>query len=232
MKFYKLMKNLDKIVCLHCIEDKERFEYISGVLRELDLLDITYISEFTKLETINLKIGNSLPQLKTVYYDSFGGEIYNSVFSCMYNWLQLISQSKAKYNSIICIEDDIEFHCSKQELESVLDQIPDDADIVLLGYGFIPYYINGKDIYLKFRNSQLFTKLNQQFKLAGMFAVWMNQKGMDYYLKYVQDKCCCSDVIWSDIDNDLQREMNVNIYICNKPTINPSKELPSVILKQ
>lgn len=230
------MKNLDKILCLHCYEDKERYNYITDVLNKVDLLDITYISEFTKLD-INLEIGKSLDRLHEPYYDYCEKEIkptiYANVFSCMYNWLQLVSLAYYKYDNIVCIEDDIKFDCDKKTFIECIEKIPEDADIVLLGYIFSNgYKINGFDEWIRIKNTELFTKLNSNYKLTGMYAVWMNKRGMDYYLKYIQTNCHPSDLLFSDIDNELQKEMNINIYVCNKATINHNYRLQSKINKE
>lgn len=227
------MKNLDKILCLHCYEDKERYNYIIDVLNKVNLLDITYISEFTKLD-INLEIGKSLSRLRDPYYDYYekhkNNRIYASVFSCMYNWLQLISLAYYKYDNILCIEDDIKFDCDKETFTECIENIPEDADIVILGYLFSNgYKNNGYEEWIEIKNSELFTKIDFNYKLIGMYAVWMNKRGMDYYLKYIQTNCCSSDTLFSDIDNELQKEMNINIYICNKPTINHNFGIQSTI---
>ena len=227
------MKKLDKILCLHCYEDKERYNYITDILNTVDLLDITYISEFTKPD-INLEIGKSLIRLRDPYYDYYekhrNNKIYANVFSCMYNWLQLISLAYYKYDNILCIEDDIKFDCDKETFIECIEKIPEDADIVLLGYTFSNgYKINGYDEWIETKNGELFTKINSNYKLIGMYAVWMNKRGMDYYLKYIQTNCCSSDTLFSDIDNELQKEMNINIYVCNKPTINHNFGIQSTI---
>ena len=59
----------------------------------------------------------------------------------------------------------------------------------------------------------------------------MNKRGMDYYLKYIQTNCCASDLLFCNIDNELQKEMNINIYVCNKATINHNFYLQSKIRK-
>lgn len=210
------MKNLDKILCLHCYEDKERYNYITNVLNKIDLLDISYISEFTKLD-INLEIGKCLTRLHDPYYDyqekTCKNTIYANVFSCMYNWLQLISLAYYKYDNIVCIEDDIKFDCDKETFIECIKKIPEDADIVLLGYSFNHGYINnGFGEWIKIKNTELFTKIKSNYKLCGMFAVWMNKRGMDYYLKYIQTNCQASDLLFSNNGNELQKKMNINIY--------------------
>lgn len=229
--------NVDKIYCLHCLEDKDRYDFIINNIINYggeELLNQTYITEYTKL-SINTYIGDTLNKLHTPYYDgikSGNNNVYGNVFSCMYNWLQMISHAyKSNYDSILCIEDDIIFDENINEFNHYLNDIPEDADIILFGYKFSGgYAINGSSDFNLKKNSMKYIKTNNDYKLTGMFGVYFNKRGMEYYLKYIQQNICCSDLIFVDINNIIQKEMNINIYICNKEFIKHNYNFSSLIV--
>lgn len=54
----------------------------------------------------------------------------------------------AYYNNldrVVIMEDDILFHKDKSYIEKMFNSIPEDADIVKLGFGFCPYYLEHYD---------------------------------------------------------------------------------------
>lgn len=216
-----MYENIDKVLCLHCLEDTERYEHITKELDKVGLLSKCYISEFTKLP-LNKKIGNMLTELHTPYYNSFKHNVYGAVFSCMYNWLQLISWAYKKgYQHILCIEDDITFQCDKEELNTYINSIPSNAHIAFLGWGFpAGYLINGSGHYrlAQKRLDKKFIKVSESYRLTGTFGVYMNREGMEYYLNEVQSTSTCADLLWSNMHKHTQ---HLNIYIANKLLISP-----------
>lgn len=217
------LKNVDKIICLHCIEDTKRYDNVIQSLYNLggeDILEQTQISEFPKLN-INTTIGNRLYEIKTWYYDNksrINPDIYGGVFSCMYNWLILIGTAYHKgLNSILCIEDDIKFDCDIDEFNDYLNDIPHDANIIHFGYGW-DEELSDVDHFNKHKH-QKYIKLNKNYYITGTYGIYMDRKGMEYYLTYVQKYITCADQLYSRIDNILAVNMNITQYLCNKKII-------------
>jgi len=214
--------NVDKIYCLHCIEDIDRYNYITNIINDFggkDMLSQTYISEFTKLK-INTHIGNNITEIHTGYYNYVkqknNSNVYGNVFSCMYNWLQLISHAYySGYESILFIEDDIQFNENIESFNDYLDNKPENADIILFGC----IILDGRNTFNNLKSNNLYIKVDNGYKMSGMYGVWMNKRGMEYYLKYIQEKICCSDMLFYDIDNEIQKQLNINIYLPNKEFI-------------
>ena len=204
--------NVDKIYCLHCIEDIDRYNYIIKTINNFGgkgMLGQTYISKFTKLK-INTHIGNKITEIHTDFYNHIKHQnpnVYGNVFSCMYNLLQLISHAYyLGYESILCIEDDIEFNENIKSFNNYLDNKPENADIILFGCTVW----KKPTVFDELKSNNLYIKIDNNYKIAGMYGVWMNKKGMEYYLKYIQEKICCSDLLFNDINNEIQKKLNIN----------------------
>jgi hypothetical protein len=226
--------NVDKIYCLHCIEDINRYNYIIKTITNFGgqgMLSQTYISKFTKLK-INTHIGNNITEIHTDYYNLIkkqNPDVYGNVFSCMYNWLQLISHAYyLGYNSILCIEDDIGFNENIESFNDYLDNKPENADIILFGCKIF----RAPNIFDELKSNNLYIKVDNSYKISGMYGVWMNKRGMEYYLKYIQEKICCADLLFNNIDNEIQRQLNINIYLPNKEFISHKYVFNSIITKK
>lgn len=221
-----------KIVVLNCITSNDRYNYITNHLNDFFGKNSYELYRYSKLK-INTIIGDRLNELHTRYYDKIKEkkeDVYGNVFSCMYNWLNIISNA---YNegcdSILCLEDDIKMNCDLYEFEYYMNNIPVDANIISFGFKFRKFNNACKEHYGLNKNN-LYIETNSNYKLAGTYAFYLDRKGMEYYIEYITSKICCADLIFNDLSNNLQKEMNVKHYIPNKNIIITNDDLMSDII--
>lgn len=124
-----------KKYCLHIVEAKDRLENIHHLVETYDIFNDLKICEFTKV-SINKQIGDYLTILHTQFYDSYNTN-YGNVFSCAYNWLQMLKCSYERGDEYtIFIEDDLYINVNNDELNNYICNILDDADIVKFTYNY------------------------------------------------------------------------------------------------
>ena len=223
-----------KIICLHLVENPERLSYIIPEHERMNLEKDLYVSSFTKLPINNI-IGDRLTELKTNHYEwvriNKDKNVYGYVFSCMYNWIILISQAlNSDEESVLFIEDDIKYNCDKKTFQYYIDNIPKDCDISLFNVEFSTgWENNGFNQWREQSKNNKFIKCEPNFKLIRTCGMWMNKKGMRYWLDYVQNKICAADLPFIDMCNDIQKKHDVNIYIPNIQLISHSADFESNI---
>jgi hypothetical protein len=223
-----------KIICLHLNENKDRLEHIISEHKRMGLEDNLQVSSFTKLPINNI-IGDRLTELRTSHYNwvkkNVDKNVYGCVFSCLYNWIILISQAlNSDEDSVLFIEDDITYNCDKKTFQHYIDNIPEDCDISLFNVGFSTgWENNGKSSWIKQSENKMYIKCESNFKLIGTCSMWMNKKGMRYWLDYVQNKICAADLPFVDMCNDIQKKHNVNIYLPNIKLISHNFNIESNI---
>jgi hypothetical protein len=112
------------------------------------------------------------------------------------------------------MEDDITFDKTIEEYESIFNNIPNDYDILRLGYS--PYHddwISKEQIYKT--NPNLFLKTNWHF--GGMCLTAFSRNGMKYYIDFMDKHFKFADApIYfnypSYLKNYVARQSIVNVY--------------------
>jgi GR25 family glycosyltransferase involved in LPS biosynthesis len=123
----------DKIYCIHLVEAGYRHK---SVLEECKKINLENEINFwyTSKKPINKTIGDGMCSLHDDYYNKYrkvNEYTYGACFDCAYNHYSIIKQAYIRgLNSILIIEDDIFFHDDIDLLNDVIDNIPEDYDIL------------------------------------------------------------------------------------------------------
>lgn len=156
----------DKIYCLHLVESDERKK---GVLNEIKKIQLENEVNFwyTTKKPINTIIGESISGLHTEFYDKVrklvNPDIYGAVFDCAYNHYSIIKQAYLRgFNNILIIEDDIHFNDDITLLNNIIENIPQDYDVLKLFNDLNPHIlgVKRKGVELSNTDNKYFDLLN------------------------------------------------------------------------
>lgn len=166
-------KYFDKIYCIHLIEYKERFNEIKNELERvgIDTKSDYFSWKYTTRNKMYQYIYNNpnFPQLNVNY-------ITDAIKNCTMAHYEIMCECKAfGYERVLILEDDIRFLKNVDEIETILNNLPN-KDIVLLDK-----WTFNKDMY-----RDLIT----------------NHKINDYYAEYDHDftSCACYSLTAKGID--------------------------------
>ena len=172
----------DKIYCLHIAERPDRFESSKNEFIKIGIFDDveywwTCHHPYTK-EIYECLVSNG--HFRT--YDCYSPNAYN----VSRNWYEIVKTSYLRgYEHILCIEDDIKFNISKDDFDTFMKRIPNDYDILRLGY---------IDTYKAFvNNSECFYIQDYSNFIYGTMMFALNRKGMKYYIDYMDEHFGGSD---------------------------------------
>ena len=121
-------KYFDKIYCLHYIPFKERKELMDFQLKRIGILDSGIFSYY-------LTYNNALDKKFERFFRYSSEKIKNNIFintSIFFGHYNVIREAYAHdYNRILIIEDDVRFLRDLNKIEQVLNNRPQNADIIL-----------------------------------------------------------------------------------------------------
>lgn len=150
--------------CLNCVDHQERTKFITnefdklGILNNVEFYYNTKISWFTGLS-------NHIPTIHTPYYDGIKinkTDVYGNVLSCLINWYNIMKISLIRnYEYIMCFEDDVKFCIDRNKLDYILQNLPENFDVIKFWHSEIGYRKNGKR-YLRYINSNNIQQYNYQ----------------------------------------------------------------------
>ena len=187
------------VYCLHLVEEKNRLNNINNLKQNYFIFKDTVIYNFTKLKINNI-IAEKLETLKSGYYETYKNsylDLYGNVFSCAYNWLQIIKCSYEMGDEYaIFIEDDLSFknHVDNEYIEQLIKDIPENADVVK--FCTHPKPINSCNIELstKFFNKIYLNDNTQQYIVDCNNSFFMlSRKAMKFYIDSQENCFGCSD---------------------------------------
>ena len=140
----------DKIICLHLVEDINRYNSIIDQIKYFGIEDKFEFWYTCKKSPITNQIGNNMNNLKDGYYESIkrkNPDVYGNVFDCAYNHYNIIKTAYLRgFNNVLIIEDDILFNKDKKILETLFNNIPQDYNIIKFYYSFINNIFNIDEI--------------------------------------------------------------------------------------
>ena len=130
----------EKIFCLHLAEDVDRYNNINSIIKHFNIEDQFEYWWTCKKSPINNPIGNNMDNLKDGYYENkikTNPNVYGNVFDCAYNHYSIIKQAYLRgLNSILIIEDDIQFTRNDEILSNLFEMMPKDYNIIKFYYSF------------------------------------------------------------------------------------------------
>ena len=151
----------DKIYCLHLSEDKERENQIKkqfkflGITKQVDIW-------WTCKRDISNKIGKMITSLHTKFYNTYSknnNKLYGNVFNCSFEHYSIIKQAYMRgFNNILIIEDDVVFNRDKEKIQYIMNNIPDDYDIIKFFNEFTNNLYDNEPV--KFINNKTDLKIN------------------------------------------------------------------------
>lgn len=198
----------DKVYCLHLTEATERYDNIMEQFAKLGITDQVNIW-WTCLRPISTDIGNNIPTLHTKYYDDvkngYNPNVYGSVFNVSFEFYTIIKQAYLRgFNTILLMEDDIRFK-DGYDYESLFANLPEDWDILRLGFSDYHDDWIRKEEKFKTDDSELL-KINWQF--GGMCLIALNRNAMKYYIDYMEAKFECADYPFTFVYHNKQFHPN------------------------
>lgn len=237
---YNLIDNwenkFDQIYIIHLADNHERYEHCNKEFTRMSINKFTFFNCCT--HEIDLSIGNFLrDQLKTDYYDLYvypnNKKLYKALYNVVTNHYNVIKTSyQLGYNYILIFEDDVTFNHDSEYFKNIMNNIPQDFDILKLksGQGDDPKYQDRlKDDY-EFKN--VFTKVDANTdELLGISAEGyaLSRKGMEIIINEL-DECLCSfDTVFPKIIQNYQNgKYDINIYINNYDIISQNSNIQSL----
>lgn len=192
----------DKCYCIHCVEDKEKYLSMIKEFDKLGILDSVEIRE-TSQRKYGENISKIFPHLRTKFYDSFlekNANIYSYVLNVSLAHYDIIKIAyESNLNSVLIMEDDIEFIDDINIIYNYFDNLPKDYDVVK----FFCYQKRSSDSY--------YIKDNKPFEwniCVNCYA--LSRKGMKKLIEIYENHLCICDRIFEEIDED-----ELNMYISN-----------------
>lgn len=172
----------DKIYCLHCVEDTDRYYNIKNQFNKLGL-DVT-IHETCRQPHMDI-IFNGFLLSQNI-------EAFNkpNEYNCTREHYTIIKSAYINgYENILIFEDDMYLLNNKELFYKFIDNIPEDYDIIRLGGSCDYTHDELIDLYKK--ENIYWTKL--EFGLWGTFGFGLSRKGMKYYIDYIDNVMCSAD---------------------------------------
>lgn len=214
----------DKVYCLHLAESTDRFENIKYQFNKMGIDNQVEIW-WTTQRKISDFIGNSIKTLRTYHYDGIYNtskpNIYANVFNCSIEFYTMIKQAYLRgFETLLVMEDDISFY-DDFDYESLFNNLPDDWDILRLGYSdYHNQWIKNEPIYKECPDAIL--RANWQF--GGMCLTAFNRKAMQYYINYMDAKFECADApllycFNSDNKKYIPDNDNLKVYIARQSIV-------------
>jgi GR25 family glycosyltransferase involved in LPS biosynthesis len=205
----------DKIYCLHLAEAKERYD---SVLEECEKINLENEIDFwyTTKKPINATIGNNTPSLHIPYYDIIFDNnkyLYGACFDCAYNHYSIVKQAYIRgFNSILIFEDDIEFNDDIDLLNTIIENIPNDYDVIK--------FINTEIYHKKFQIKHIgyFRLINEKNNfLYSTLCYALSRKGMKVLIDEYESNFTCADIVLDNIrsNDDIKfYSLKLNMF-CN-----------------
>jgi GR25 family glycosyltransferase involved in LPS biosynthesis len=216
----------EKIYCLHLSESKNRY---NEVLKEFKKINLVNEVDFwyTCKKPINENIGNSIQSLHDKYYNKLmknNKYIYGAVFDCSYNHYSIIKQSYIRgFDSILIIEDDIHFNDNIELLNNIINNIPNDYDV--LKFYNTKCLVNdnkASDDYFELLNEN-----NYKNYYHSTLCYALSRKGMETIIKEYETDFVASDIAL----NKIRLNKDIKFYVLKSNQFCMQSEVISTIVK-
>lgn len=207
----KIIYPFDEIYMILLIESETRKKNVNDFLYKFNSSNDVKIIETVKKPWMNFLIDDNIN-----YCNYKKGYETISAFDCAINHYNIIKSSYEKgLNRIMIIEDDANFICNIDEYIKIINDIPNDADIL----HFIPneivinnFHKDSSWLYYKIYDNKLRIR-NKNGRWSTIMYI-LNRNGMKYFIDYYDNNLTIADKPLFDFKSDL------NYYVCNKPVIN------------
>lgn len=215
----------DKIYCLHLVEAKERYK---SVLKECNKINLENKVDFwyTSKKPINTTIGNNIQSLHDDYYNSVmrsNKNVYGACFDCAYNHYSIIKQAYIRgLNSILIIEDDICFNNNLSLINNVINNIPEDYDVLKL---YNTVYNKRNKITSDF--FELIDEHNYKYYYHSTLCYALNRKGMEALINEYETNLVAADIAL----NNIRLNEDIKFYTLRKNLFCVPKKFISNIVK-
>lgn len=232
----------DKVYILTTPSFKERFTFVHKQLNDLGIEhNFIWGTDLGKFKNDSLGYKIHWPQLWEYETTCTGRDV-----GCTLSHYDAVYQSyEFGFNKILIMEDDVCFNKNKDLIETLFNNIPEDADFVTydprfwFDKDFIQFHndINNDNLYIKDHKQY-------QFMFGSMMYAIMNRNTMELYLnnqrknlfisdhvqglfcnvsvnKYISSKCICTDQF--NIKNNFNIKdikSNYKAYLCNYDNLN------------
>lgn len=210
------MYNKIPVYCLHLVENKDRLLSINNLLNNYDIFHDMHICEFTKLPKINEYISTLFNSLHTNYYDYIKVN-YGKVFSCSYNWLQIIkcAYERGDEYALFC-EDDINITVDNNTFNNIIESIPEDADLCKFWWQNTEWCEKTfeKTLHLEYFDKIKLLKDGEGSISTGNVLFFLSRKGMKYYIDSMDKDFTVADLVFKIDANE-----HLNMYLINKNII-------------
>lgn len=206
----------EKIYCLHLVECDSRLEKSKNEFKKMEIYDdVEY--RFTCKHPYVKEIAYFLKENGKYYWFGSGdGRSYN----CTRNWYEIIKTSYLLgYESILCIEDDITFDMPKDVFFHIMNNIPNDYDVIRFGYTDL--FCN-----FKFDKDNCFVE-NYYFKFWGAQMFALSRKGMKYYIDFLDKYYGVAD--YPLFSTDIMNEYGIKNYFSTRNFYTIMNDLDSII---
>lgn len=196
----------DKIYCLHLAECQNREE---NMIKQFKKLGIEDKAQFwwTCKKNVSNKIGDFLTSIHTDGYDGLrknNETIYGNVYNCALEHYNIIKTSYLRgFNSILIMEDDIEFIDDLNLIEWTFNNLPEN-------YCCVKFYCTGVELGgAKQANTfttddpQEFSKKDFLGKPNSAVLYCLDRDGMKKYIDSFDKRIQCADYIFFDFLDDI-----------------------------
>ena len=188
----------DKIICLHLVENTERYNSIIQQIKYFDIEDKFEFWYTCKKSPITNQIGDNIDGIKDEYYDNIrktNPNVYGNVFDCAYNHYNMIKTAYLRgFNNILIIEDDILFNKDKIFLETLFNNIPEDYNIIKFYYSYDNNNFNIDEIKYVDKSYEQFYKYD-----FSTLCYSLSRKGMEIMIDEYENNFTAADVILENI---------------------------------
>lgn len=203
----KILYPVDSIYILLFVESEVRKYNVNEFL-----LTLNSCNDIKIIETV------SKPWIKNIIDETFKYSNYNKGYEtlhaldCAMNHYNIIKSSYEKgLERIMIIEDDAIFDCDIDDYINILNDAPDDADILQ----FIPNEITlnnfRKDLsWLDYKEYDTKLKICKRDNRWSAIMYILNRNGMKYFIDYYDNNLAIADQPLFDFKSDLK------YYVCNK----------------
>lgn len=211
------IESFNKIWCLHCIEDKDRYETSIKEFKKVNIYNKVEYRLTTKHQSINLlsSYNKTEPGWNSISNDSN--------YHCTREHYTMIKIAyELNYDYILIFEDDVKL-LNKKNWDLFMNNIPDDFDLIryscIIDFPCPEEYINN------YYNNILYSKLKYNIWSTGAYA--LSRKGMKYYIDYINNLhyTCNADIPFFFAPNTKE----INSYISSIPISYFYNEFESIL---
>lgn len=197
----------DKIYVLHLANNNARLESFKKEFEKIGIKD--YEIWWTSKRPWSVKIAlSAFPKtIRDEYYDAYSKidiNTYGYVFNCTFEHYSIIKQAYERgINSILICEDDIEFIKSKEEIEQIFNNLPENYSIVKFTTTY-PQVMQRTGEFTKAEDTK------ESWHLSTL-CYCMSRAGMKLYIDSVDRYFTSADTVFKNIDDKSNIYLTYNI---------------------